>query len=61
MTLLILCVATALAVSFLCSLLEASRLSLSPSVVQAAKTGGARWADRMTSLKQNVDRPLAAS
>lgn len=60
MTLLFIYVGAALAVSFLCSLLEASLLTLSPSVIQAAKTRGARWADRMSALKQNVDRPLAA-
>lgn len=60
MTLLLIYVLSALGISFLCSLLEASLLTLTPSAIQAAKTNGARWADRMQALKQNVDRPLAA-
>ncbi|MCL6249447.1 hemolysin family protein [Altererythrobacter sp. KTW20L] len=60
MTLLFIYVGLALGVSFLCSLLEASLLTLSPSAIQAAKSRGARWADRMAALKQHVDRPLAA-
>lgn len=60
MTLLIIYVSAALGVSFLCSLLESSLLSLSPSAIQAAKNDGATWADRMAALKKEVDRPLAA-
>jgi len=60
MTMLAIYIGAALGISFLCSLLEASLLTLTPSAIQAAKTNGARWADRMAALKQNVDRPLAA-
>ena len=60
MTLLIIYVGTALAVSFLCSLLEASLLTLTPSAIQTGKMSGESWAERLGMLKQDVDRPLAA-
>lgn len=60
MTLLIFYVAMALIVSFLCSLLEASLLTITPSTIRSAEDGGARWAPRLRRLKDDVERPLAA-
>lgn len=60
MTLLISYVALALIVSFLCSLLEASLLTITPSTIRSAEDRGARWAVRLRHLKDDVDRPLAA-
>lgn len=60
MTLLFTYVAIALAVSFLCSLLEASLLTMTPSAIQSAKGRGAKWAGRLEALKEDVERPLAA-
>ncbi|RKF21731.1 HlyC/CorC family transporter [Altericroceibacterium spongiae] len=60
MTLLFFYVGLALGISFLCSLLEASLLTLTPSAIQTGKTAGARWAESVNALKQDVDRPLAA-
>lgn len=60
MTLLFTYVAMALAVSFLCSLLEASLLTITPSSIQSARGRGAAWADTLERLKSDIDRPLAA-
>jgi CBS domain containing-hemolysin-like protein len=60
MTLLFTYVAIALAVSFLCSLLEASLLTITPSAVQTGKGKGEKWAFKMEGLKEDIDRPLAA-
>lgn len=60
MTLLAIYVGLALGVSFLCSLLEASLLTLTPVAIQNAKMSGASWAAPLDQLKRDVDRPLAA-
>jgi CBS domain containing-hemolysin-like protein len=60
MSLLITYVLLALGVSFLCSILEATLLTLTPSAINSAKEGGARWATRMELLKSDIDRPLSA-
>lgn len=60
MTLLLLYVAIALGFSFLCSLLEATLLTITPTQLQTAKTNGRRWAERLQELKQDIDRPLSA-
>lgn len=60
MTLLFFYVAMALVVSFLCSLLEASLLTITPSAVRSAQDRGARWAGRLKKLKDDIERPLAA-
>lgn len=60
MTLLIFYVALALIVSFLCSLLEASLLTITPSTIRSAEDRGARWAVQLRHLKDDVERPLAA-
>lgn len=60
MALLITYVAIALSVSFLCSILEASLLTLTPSTIQTAKSQGRKWALVLERLKKDIDRPLAA-
>jgi CBS domain containing-hemolysin-like protein len=60
MALLITYVLIALAVSFICSLLEASLLTITPSAINSAEQRGARWAVRMKAYKANIDRPLSA-
>jgi CBS domain containing-hemolysin-like protein len=60
MTLLIFYVALALCVSFLCSLLEASLLTITPSAIRSAEEKGAAWAGKLKKLKDDVERPLAA-
>lgn len=60
MILLISYVLLALVVSFLCSLLESTLLTVTPSTIEAARQRGAKWGPRMQSLKRNVDRPLSA-
>ncbi|MDA0766661.1 MAG: CNNM domain-containing protein [Verrucomicrobia bacterium] len=60
MTLLISYILLALVVSFLCSLLEATLLTLSPVTIETAKARGKKWAGRMERLKADVDRPLSA-
>ncbi|MDX1679418.1 MAG: hemolysin family protein [Akkermansiaceae bacterium] len=60
MTLLVIYVVVALGFSFLCSLLEATLLTVTPSAIQAAKTKGEGWAKRMDALKRDIDKPLSA-
>jgi CBS domain containing-hemolysin-like protein len=60
MTLLILFVAFALIVSFLCSIMEAVLLSVTPSYVAALEGDHPTVARRLRQLKEDVDRPLAA-
>lgn len=60
MTLLIIYVLIALGVSFICSLLEATLLTVTPTGVQSAKHKGAKWAHSMEKLKSNIDGPLSA-
>ncbi|RXZ64656.1 CNNM domain-containing protein [Pelagerythrobacter rhizovicinus] len=60
MTLLIFYVTLALVVSFLCSLLEASLLTITPSGIRSAEERGAPWARKLRKLKDDVERPLAA-
>lgn len=60
MTLLFAYIALALGVSFVCSILEASLLTITPVAIESAKQRGARWAGRMEILKADVDRPLSA-
>jgi CBS domain containing-hemolysin-like protein len=50
----------ALGVSFLCSLLEASLLSLPRSQVESMIVAGSKTGQAMKALKDNIDRPLAA-
>ncbi len=60
MTLLFAYIALALGVSFVCSILEASLLTITPAAIESAKRRGARWAGRMEALKSDIDRPLSA-
>jgi CBS domain containing-hemolysin-like protein len=59
MILLIFYLMLALGVSFLCSVLEASLLSMSPSFVKDAHEKGKKTGVILTGLKENIDRPLA--
>lgn len=60
MLLLITYVCVALGFSFLCSLLEATLLTLTPTQLQSAKSEGKRWAQKLQALKQDIDQPLSA-
>lgn len=60
MTLLILYLFIAIFFSFLCSILEAVLLSITPSYVGAKKKEGLSYATDLESLKNDIDRPLAA-
>jgi CBS domain containing-hemolysin-like protein len=60
MTLLILFVALALVVSFVCSILEAVLLSATPAHVAVLESEGHPVAGRLRRYKESIDRPLAA-
>lgn len=60
MGLLLLYVALAVGVSFLCSMMEAVLLSVTPSYVAALEREGSTVGERLHAFKENVDRPLAA-
>jgi len=60
MTLFIASVTIALVVSFLCSLAEALLLSLNSTRLETLKRQGKGYARVWISMKQNVDRPIAA-
>ena len=53
-------VMVALGVSFLCSVLEAVLLSISPAYVVSLEQKGSPWAKLIRELHDNIDRPLAA-
>lgn len=52
--------ALALGVSFLCSILEAVLLSVTPSYVSMHEQRGTRAGQRLKRLKDDIDRPLSA-
>ena len=60
MTLLILFVVLAIGVSFLCSILEAVLLSITPSFVEGAEKDRPELADKLRGLRTDIERPLAA-
>lgn len=60
MTLLILFVVLAIGVSFLCSILEAVLLSITPSFVEAAEDERPKLAEKLRGLRTDIERPLAA-
>ena len=60
MTLLIVYLFIAIFFSFLCSILEAVLLSITPSYVGAKKKEGLSYAVDLERLKNDIDRPLAA-
>lgn len=60
MELLLLYLALAVGVSFLCSVLEAVVLSLTPAYIASVKQRSPVAGGRLEALKQDVERPLAA-
>ena len=60
MILLTIYIAVAIGVSFICSVLEAVLLSISPSYIGTLRQQGHPAADRLAALKDNIDRPLAS-
>jgi CBS domain containing-hemolysin-like protein len=60
MTLLFIYLFLALAVSFICSTLEAALLSITPSYLHRQEEEGMHYAKTLRDLKQNIDKPLAA-
>jgi CBS domain containing-hemolysin-like protein len=60
MALLIFYVLIALGFSFLCSILEATLLTITPAALGVAKSQGKKWAGSMEVLKADVEKPLAA-
>lgn len=60
MTLLLIYVGTAIGVSFLCSILEAVLLSISPSYITLAEQDGKAYAKKLRGYKEQIDRPLSA-
>jgi CBS domain containing-hemolysin-like protein len=60
MAILITYVLIALGFSFLCSLLEATLLTVTPASIHAARSRGERWAVKMAALKDDVEAPLSA-
>lgn len=60
MVLLIVYLSIALVFSFLCSLLEASLLSITPSYVRIQTEKKSAISDELNDFKNNVDKPLAA-
>ena len=60
MTLLFVYVGLALSVSFICSILEAALLSITPSYMAKLEQDRPKVGARIRSLKLDIDRPLAA-
>lgn len=60
MMLLFIYVAVAIGVSFLCSLLEAALLSITPTYTATIRQSNPRMAQKIGELKDDIDRPLAA-
>jgi len=60
MGLLIFYLLLAIAISFLCSILEAVILSVSMPFIQTKKMDGSKQAGLLMELKSNIDRPLSA-
>lgn len=60
MGLLVFYLCLALFVSFLCSLMEATLLSITPSFIEAEEQKGSSLGKKLKKLKSNIDRPLAA-
>lgn len=60
MSLLIFYVALALGVSFLCSVMEAVLLSVTPSYIALAEREGRPIAPILADMKRDIDRPLSA-
>ncbi len=60
MFLLILFATLAITVSFICSVMEAALLSITPSYIAQLEEKSPKWHKRVSALKQNIDTPLAA-
>ena len=60
LTLLVVFIVLAIGVSFLCSIMEAVLLSVSPAYIGALEATKPAVAGRLRELKDDVDRPLAA-
>jgi len=60
MTLLILYGLLAVFISFLCSILEAALLSVTPAFVNIKLQEGSKYAKKLEQLKEDIDRPLIA-
>ncbi|MCJ8276943.1 MAG: CNNM domain-containing protein, partial [Bdellovibrionales bacterium] len=60
MTLLLVYLFLAVFVSFMCSLLEAVILSLSPSYIETQAKEGKKYGRILQNLKEEIDKPLAA-
>ena len=60
MTLLLFYAALSIGVSFLCSILEAVLLSISPAYIASREQDSPAMAEKLTALKKDIDRPLAA-
>ena len=60
MTLLVIFVLLAIGVSFLCSILEAVLLSVTPSYVEAEEETNPELANKLRALRADIERPLAA-
>lgn len=60
MTLLIIYLALAVGVSFLCSILEAVLLSVTPSFIALKEQEGSKSGKLLVELKKDIDRPLSA-
>lgn len=60
MGLLLLYVALAIGVSFLCSVMEAVLLSITPSYMAALERDGNPLGEQLKEYKEDIDRPLAA-
>lgn len=60
MTLLLIYLFLAVFISFMCSLFEAVILSVSPSFIGTEAKEGKKYARVLGTLKENIDRPLAA-
>ena len=60
MLLLVLYIALAIGVSFLCSIMEAVLLSVTPGYMVAMEQSRPKTATRLRRLKDNIDEPLAA-
>lgn len=60
MTLLIIFATISIFFSFLCSILEAVLLSITPTFINVKKSEGASFATELETLKKDVDKPLIA-
>lgn len=60
MFLLIFFASLAIGISFLCSVMEAALLSITPSFIAQLEEKSPKWYKKVSALKQNIDTPLAA-